>query len=145
MTTFSLPLRATEELALGVKFSFLLRHRVAVASTRGALRPLGLLVTWPGVVLAPSSAVGVAAHGRGDSNVAVCAGCEDCVAHLCAMPWVWLCRREGGGGGLHCLALVVVGGTCPVTALVRVLLSLYELNYFSTGIYRGEIRHLVYQ
>ena len=74
--------------------------RVAVVSTRGALRPLGLLVTWPGVVLAPSSAVGVAAHGRGDSNVAVCAGCEDCVAHLCAMPGCG-CADERVVGAAH--------------------------------------------
>jgi len=91
--------------------------RVAIACTRGALRPLGLLATWPGVVLAPSSTVGVAARGRGDSDVVVCTGCEDCIVHLCTTPWVWLCQREGGGGGTRCLALVVVGGACPVTAL----------------------------
>ena len=93
--------------------------RVAIAHTRGVLRPLGILATWPGVVLAPSSAVGVATRGHGDSDVVVCTGCKDCVVCLCAMPWVWLCRQEGGGGGTRCLALVVVGGMCLVTALVR--------------------------
>ena len=92
---------------------------VAVAHVSTTLGPWGLLATWPGVVLAPSSAVGVAVRRRVDSGVVVCTSHEGCVVRLCATPWVWLCRREDGGGGARCLALVVVGGVCPVTASVR--------------------------
>ena len=92
------------------------RHlgRVAVARLSMTLGPWGLLATCPGVPWVSSSAVGVAACRRRDSVVVVCAGCEGCVMRLCATPWVWLCRRDGGGGGVSSLTLVVVGGMCPV-------------------------------
>ena len=103
--------------------------RVAVTCVSTTLGPWGLLATWPGVVLAPSSAVGVATCHRGDSAVVVCAGCEICVTRLCMTLGMRLCRQDdsggggmcatsvlaGGGGGACCLALVVVGGMCPVT------------------------------
>ena len=97
------------------------RHlgRVTVARLSTTLGPWGLLAMWPGVLCVPSSALGVVAHRRRDSIVVVCAGCEGCVAHLCATPWVWLCQRDGSGGSACSLALVVVGGACPVVVLVR--------------------------
>ena len=93
--------------------------RVIVVCISTTLGPWGLLAMWPGVPWVSSSALGVVARPRHDSVVVVCAGCEGCVAHLCATPWVWLCRRDGSGGGTCSLALVVVGGTCPVAVLVQ--------------------------
>ena len=92
---------------------------VAIVRISTTLGPWGLLATWPGVPWVSSSALGVVARCRRDSVVVVCAGCEGCVARLCAMPWVWLCQRDGSGGGACSLALVVVGGACPVVVLVR--------------------------
>ena len=93
--------------------------RVAVACISMMLGPWGLLATWPGVPWVSSSALGVVACRHHDSIVVVCAGCEGCVVCLCVTPWVWLCRRDGSGGGACSLALVVVGSACPVVVLVR--------------------------
>ena len=87
--------------------------RVTVVCLSTTLGPWDLLVTWPGVPWVSSSALGVVARRRCDSVVVVCTGCEGRVARLCATPWVWLCQRDGSGGGAHSLALVVVGGACP--------------------------------
>ena len=92
---------------------------VAVARISTTLGPWGLLATWPGVPCVSSSTLGVVARHHRGSIVVVCAGCEGCVARLCATPWVWLCRQDGSGGGTRSLALVVVGGACPVVVLVR--------------------------
>ena len=64
---------------------------VAIVCVSTTLGPWGLLVTWPGVPWVSSSTLGVVTRRRRDSVVVVCAGCEGCVAHKCATPWVWLC------------------------------------------------------
>ena len=92
---------------------------VTIMRLSTTLGPWGLLATWPGVPWGSSSALGVVVRHRRDSIVVVCAGCEGCVTRLCATPWVWLCQRDSSGGGTRSLALVVVGGACPVVVLVR--------------------------
>ena len=63
----------------------------AVTCVSTTLGPWGLLVTWCGVASVPSFALGVAVCSCGDFGVVVCAGCVDCVTHLCTTLGAWLC------------------------------------------------------
>ena len=68
---------------------------VAITRVSRVLGCLGPLATWLGVALVCTCTVGMAMCRCGISWVVVCAGCEeseDCVARLCATPWVWLCQ-----------------------------------------------------
>ena len=95
--------------------------RAAVTRISATLGPWGLLAMWHWVVSVPSFALGVAVRCCGSPGVVACTSCETRATRLGAMLGAWLCRQDDGGGGTCSWALVVVGGTCPVTALVEVV------------------------
>ena len=68
------------------------------AHLRGA-GAFGPLATWHGVPSVPSFTLGVAARCCSGSWVVVCAGHKVCVGRFCTTSGLWLCQREGGGGG----------------------------------------------
>ena len=97
-------------------------RRAAVARVSATLGPWGLLAMWRWVASAPPSfALGVAVRCCGSPGVVACSGCETRATRLGATLGAWLCRQDDGGGGACSWALVVVGGMCPVTALVEVV------------------------
>ena len=93
----------------------------AVARVSATLGPWGLLAMWHWVASVPSFALGVAMRHCGSPGVVVCTGCETRATCLGAMLGAWLCRQDDSGGGVCSWALAVVGGACPVTALVEVV------------------------
>ena len=96
-------------------------RRAAVARVSATLGPWGLLAMWRWVASVPSFALGVAVRCCGGPGVVACTGCKTCAMRLGATLGAWLCRQDDGGGGACSWALVVVGGACPVTALVEVV------------------------
>ena len=95
--------------------------RAAVTCISATLGPWGLLAMWHWVASVPSFALGVAVRCCGSPGVVACTGCKTRATHLGAMLGAWLCQQDDGGGGACSWALVVVGGACPVTALVEVV------------------------
>ena len=97
-----------------------LRH-ATVTRVSATLGPWGPLAMWRWVASVASFALGVAVHCCGGPGVVACTSCKTRATRLCATLGAWLCRQDDGGGGACSWALAVVGGTCPVTALVKVV------------------------
>ena len=95
--------------------------RAAVARVSATLGPWGLLAMWRWVASVPSFALGVAMRCCGSPRVVACTGCETRATRLGATLGAWLCQQDDGGAGACSWALAVVGGACPVTALVEVV------------------------
>ena len=93
----------------------------AVARVSTTLGPWGLLAMWHWVASVPSFALGVAMRCCGGPGVVACTSCKTRATCLGATLGAWLCRQDDGGGGTCSWALAVVGGACPVTALVEVV------------------------
>ena len=97
-----------------------LRH-AAVTRVSATLGPWGLLAMWHWVASVPSFALGVAVRCCGGPRVVACTSCKTHATRLGATLGAWLCRQDDSGGGACSWALAVVGGACPVTALVEVV------------------------